>query len=162
MTAVAHATYEADILVERTEVLKTGHNRANQRPWTLYRVTATDVDRGAIGVELRTFQDLPTGQMRATLEPCVTEGASDLSHYLVRKVRTADDVRASRRKARAAIVGTPDLSEPARTPAEALRNDAPAPTREEHEALKAQVTELAQRFELLLTLIPQRPKETSE
>jgi hypothetical protein len=90
LTAVAQAfdTSEREIIVHRLSKLRGGHT--NGRGWVLYDVHADELDGSEIPVILRTFMD---------------KGA--VSHYTLKSVRGADEIRASRSEARAAVMGEP-------------------------------------------------------
>lgn len=59
------------IKVERLEVIKTGTR--NNKPWTLYRVHASELDGTPISESLRTFDALE-GVVTVTWEPYMKDG----------------------------------------------------------------------------------------
>jgi hypothetical protein len=104
LTAVAQAfdTSEREIIVHRLSKLRGGHT--NGRGWVLYDVHADELDGSEIPVILRTFERLE-GTTRVSFEPFMDKGA--VSHYTLKSVRGADEIRASRSEARAAVMGEP-------------------------------------------------------
>lgn len=140
MTAVAQAfdTSEREIMVLRMEVARTGRH-TNGGAWNLYTVHANELDGTPIAETLRTFDDL-VGAVRVTFEPYMDKGA--VSHYTVKRAKTAESIRASRNKARAAVMG----------------ESAPAPANdsmivERLAAAEARIADLDARLEIILDML---------
>lgn len=127
------------IRVLRSEVIRTGTGRSNQRPYTLYRLTATltNVEATPIEGELRTFDGFDGAEYTVTIEPYANEPGV----FTVKKVRDAASVSASRSQARRKLVGE--------TPTPAGR----PPSRSELEALTERVTQLEARLQVVLDIV---------
>jgi hypothetical protein len=140
MTAVAQAfdTSERAIMVQRLEVVRSGRYQ-NGGAWNLYAVHANELDGTPITEPLRSFDDL-VGVVRVTFDP--TTQAGQFSHYTIKRAKTAESIRTSRNKARAAVMGEP----------------APAPASdptivERLAAAEARLADLDARMELLLDMV---------
>lgn len=68
------------ILVTRLEVEKTGEK--NGKPWTLYKVYATELDGTPIQDELRTFDSLEAGEVTVKADAFVKDG--QIQHYTLK------------------------------------------------------------------------------
>lgn len=134
MTAVTQAfdTSEREIIVRRLSRLRAGST--NGRGWSLYDVHADELDGSEIPVILRTFERLE-GTTRVSFEPFMDKGS--VSHYTLKSVRGAAEIRASRSEARAAVMGEPAA------PAEPSRIG----------TLEARIEALEGRFALLTSLL---------
>jgi hypothetical protein len=144
---------ECQIRVLRSEVIRSGRSRSNQRPYTLFRLhaTLTNLQQSPIAGELRTFDGFDSAEYTVTIEPF------EPGVFTVKKVRTAAEVRASRSKARAKLVGESPAArmpvEPFNGVPEPLRNDVVQIMADERIAtLENRVTLLEQRLELALSL----------
>lgn len=73
MTTHTLHTTQREINVERTEVDRQGQRGG--RPWTLYRVYATELDGTPINDALRTFDQLSRGRVEVYFEPREKGGA---------------------------------------------------------------------------------------
>lgn len=147
MTAVANGVDAATLVggeqrirVLRSEVIRTGVSRKNNRPYTLSTLTATltNVQRTPIVGELRTLDGFDGAEYTVTIEPDAYAGGA----FTVKKVRTAADVRASRNVARRALVGDGNA------PAPVTNSEAPSYT-----ALEERVTQLEARLEVVLSIV---------
>lgn len=77
-------TPERTILVQRVEVEKTG--RKGDKPWTLYKVHATELDGTPITDELRTFYALDAGEVTVTADAYVKD--NQIQHYTIKPKST--------------------------------------------------------------------------
>lgn len=153
MTAVTQAfdTSEREIVITRLDKLRGG--RTNGRGWVLNDVGATELDGTPITgnlipsthpVILRTFERLE-GIERVAFEPYMDKGS--VSHYTLKRVRTADDIRASRNVARAAVMGEPAAR------VDGATEERIADLTRELETAVARIDALEGRFELLASLL---------
>jgi hypothetical protein len=109
MTAVAFNTSERQIVIDRLEFVRAGRS-ANGGGWKLSTVHANELDGTPIDtVILRTFDNL-VGAVNVTFEPYMDKGS--VSHYTVKRSKTAAEVSGRRRVARAAIMGEPAAPTP--------------------------------------------------
>jgi hypothetical protein len=140
MTAAATIdfTQPREIEIDRVEVLRTGSNDGH--PWTLYRVYASENGGVPIPEELRSFDAL-TGTVTVTAEAFVKDGA--ISHYTLKRVKTAAEIRERRRQARDRVVGN---VRPA--------VDAAAPDGDRVAQLEQRVALLEAKFQTLKDLLP--------
>jgi hypothetical protein len=148
MTAVAQAfdTTEREIVVTRLDKIRGG--RTNGRGWVLNDVGASELDGTPLPVILRTFERLE-GTERVTFEPYMDKGS--VSHYTLKRVRTADDVRASRDVARAAVMGEP--APRVEIAGQILSEQRFSDLTRELETAVARIDALEGRFELLASLL---------
>jgi hypothetical protein len=79
------------IVVTRTEFEKNGVR--DNKPWTLYKVFATEMDGTPITEELRTFEVFEVGEVTVSQEAFVKDGA--LQHYTLKDVNRRRRVRGS-------------------------------------------------------------------
>jgi hypothetical protein len=149
MTAVAQAfdTTEREIIVAALHKMNEG--RTNGRGWVLNAVRASELDGTEIAVPLRTFDRLE-GTERVTFEPYPRDGAI-ITHYTLKRVRTADDVRASRDVARAAVMGEP--APRVEIAGQILSEQRFSDLTRELETAVARIDALEGRFELLASLL---------
>jgi hypothetical protein len=109
VTAVAFNTSERQIVIDRLEFVRAGRS-ANGGGWKLSTVHANELDGTPIDtVILRTFDNL-VGAVNVTFEPYMDKGS--VSHYTVKRSKTAAEVSGRRRVARAAIMGEPAPAAP--------------------------------------------------
>jgi hypothetical protein len=143
------------IRVLRSEVIRTGVSSKTNRPYTLSRLTATltNVGQTPITGELHTFDGFDGAEYSVTIEPFgISANDPNVGTFTVKKVRSADDVRASRKAARDKLVGASPV-EPFNGVPEPLRNDVVQIMAEERIAtLENRVIALEQRLELALSL----------
>lgn len=82
MTTGTIDTPTRTINVLRLEVLKTG--RRNDKPWTLYKVHAEELDGTPIKDDLRTFDSLEAGEVTVKAEAFVKDG--QIENYTLKPI----------------------------------------------------------------------------
>lgn len=83
-----------NIIVTHMEVERTGHRGG--RPWTLFKLFATEADGTPIALSLRTFDALEKGRVEVTMDAYVKNGG--VEHYTVKAVKRPKKVQVATRE----------------------------------------------------------------